>query len=334
MNVRTPSFWWRPAGLLSTLLAPLGLPYGFVTTSRMRRKARHRSSVPVICVGNFVAGGAGKTPVAIAIGALLTTRGKMPAFLSRGYRGTLAGPVEVATGTHSAAEVGDEPLLLARAGRTVVAADRKAGADAIGTAPGTVIVMDDGFQSPTLAKTLSLVVVDGAVGIGNGACVPAGPLRAPLAAQLPRADAIVILGTGDAGEEFAIRAAAARKPVFHATLVPDEAARSLAGKKVLAYAGIGRPEKFVTTLQALGADVVALKAFPDHHGFSEADARELLAEADRLGALLVTTQKDAVRLSGATQDALRRLHAESTVVSVSCRFEDAAALADFVLSRL
>ncbi len=195
MRLEAPFWWYRRTGALASALAPLGRLYGRLAEARAARVEPYRSRLPVICIGNFTAGGGGKTPTAIAVASLLAELGARPAFLTRGYGGSSAGPILVKKG-QSAEEVGDEPLLLAEAAPTVVSADRPAGAAAIEATEADIIVMDDGFQNPSLAKDLSLVVVDAAAGIGNGLIIPAGPLRAPLEAQLARADALVVIGEG------------------------------------------------------------------------------------------------------------------------------------------
>ena len=305
--MRAPAFWWREApSPLWRLLAPVALAYGAVAGRRMGR-AGGRAALPVVCVGNFTAGGAGKTPTALALAALLREAGERPVFLSRGHGGRLPGPLAVEAGRHGPDEVGDEPPLLARSGPAVVARDRPAGAALAHALRGTVVVMDDGFQNPSLNKDLSLVVVDGATGLGNGRVIPAGPLRAPMAAQWPRADAVIVVDEGAAGARVAGEAAARGLPVLAARLVPDPAAAvGLAGKPVLAFAGIGHPRKFFRTLEACGARLVRTRAFPDHHGFGAGEVSKLLREARREGLVPVTTEKDRVRLEalGLPADAL------------------------------
>lgn len=294
--MRAPGFWWRPPGLLARLLSPLGALYGAVTLRRMRQ-AGSDPGIPVICVGNFVAGGAGKTPTAIALTGMLTARGEKPFVLMRGYGGSLAGPVEVHASHHAAQAVGDEPLLMARHVRTVIARDRAAGAVLAKALGASVIVMDDGLQNPGLAKRLRLAVVDGASGIGNGYCLPAGPLRAPLAGQLGTVDAVLVIGAGEAGEAVAAAARAAGVAVLRARLEPQaEAAAQLRGQPVLAVAGIGRPEKFAATLRQAGAQIVAQRSFGDHHPYTAGDVAELIATARQHGCLIATTEKDMVKL--------------------------------------
>ena len=297
--MKAPGFWWHDApSPAARLLAPAALVYGAVAGRRMGRPGA-RAALPVVCVGNFTAGGAGKTPVALALAGLLREAGERPAFLSRGHGGRLEGPLAVEPGRHDADAVGDEPLLLARAGPTVVARDRPAGAALAQDLGATVVVMDDGFQNPSLEKDVSIVVIDGATGLGNGRVMPAGPLRAPMAAQWPRADALIVVGEGAAGAEAAREAEARGLPVLAARLVPEAAAAAaLASRQVLAFAGIGHPQKFFRTLEACGARVARRRAFPDHHRFGAGEVSALVAEARRDGLLPVTTEKDRVRLEG------------------------------------
>lgn len=323
--MRAPGFWSDPEALAGRLLAPIGALVGAVTLAKMRRRGA-RAAVPVLCVGNPTVGGAGKTPAAQWLAARLAASGHRPAILARGYGGSLAGPVLVDPARHAPAEVGDEPLLHARHALTIVARDRVAGA-ALAVARGaTVIVMDDGFQNPSLAKTRSLLVVDGAHGVGNGRVLPAGPLRAPLAPQLARADALLVIGPGEAGDELAALAARLGHPVMRGHLEVEPAARAwLQDRDVLAFCGIGRPAKFVETLGAAGVRNAVLRPFPDHHAYSDADAARLLAEAKATGLPLVTTEKDAVKLKGSP--ALDRLAAAATVVAVTLAVNEAEAAA-------
>lgn len=295
--MRAPGFWWqsRPS-LIARLLQPLGLLYGAITASRMRR-AGSDAGIPVICVGNFVAGGAGKTPTAIALARLAAARGETPFVLMRGYGGRLAGPVEVDPRHHDARGVGDEPLLMAAAARTIVARDRPAGAAFARGLGASLIIMDDGLQNPSLNKRLRLAVVDGAGGIGNGLCLPAGPLRAPLDGQLALTDAVIVIGKGDAGDAVAGAAEAAGRPVLRARLkLPDDVAAALRGRRVLAVAGIGRPEKFAATLLEAGAEIAGMRAYADHHAYTAEDIAAILAEGRERDCLIATTEKDMVKL--------------------------------------
>ncbi len=289
--MRPPDFW-SSRRVLSTLLVPAGCVYALATRMRVR-KPGWRAPVPVICVGNVGIGGAGKTPVALALARMLAARGRNPHFLTRGYRGREAGPLRVDPAKHSARDVGDEPLLLARAAPTWVARDRAAGARAAAEAGAGCIVMDDGHQNPSLVKDLSLVVVDGGYGFGNERVIPAGPLREPVAAGIARADAIILVGTDEteAARHFA------GKPVHGARIVPDDEGQRFAGKSVVAFCGIGRPDKFFATLKSLGARIAEEMPYPDHHAFSDEEIMFILEVAARHGAAAVTTEKDFARLS-------------------------------------
>jgi tetraacyldisaccharide 4'-kinase len=294
--MKAPPFWDEPAGLTAWLFSPFGWLYGMATALRMRG-AGQRIGIPVVCVGNFTAGGAGKTPAAVLIAALLQRLGETPFILSRGYGGTAAGPLLVDTLKHTAAECGDEPLLLARHAPTVVAADRIAGAAFAKAQGATVIVMDDGLQNPSLAKDCTLAVIDAAAGFGNGFCIPAGPLRAPVRLQMPKIDAVLLIGTPADRDTCATPFTPFGRPVLHARLQADaDAIAALRGVPLLAFAGIGRPEKFFGTLRDAELNVVLTRAFADHHPYSAADGAALLQDAAQRGLTLVTTEKDAVRL--------------------------------------
>jgi tetraacyldisaccharide 4'-kinase len=328
--MREPAFWWRPPGLEAGLLSPLAAVYGAVAASRMAQPGR-AAGVPVICVGNPTLGGAGKTPTAIAVAQMLAAAGRKPFVLSRGYGGALAGPVRVDPATHGAADVGDEPLLLARFAPAIVARDRVAGAQAARAAGADAIVMDDGFQNPSLGKDLSILVVDGRRGIGNGKVFPAGPLRAPLGSQLRRAQALLVIGSGSAGDGVAAMAQAHGLPVFHGRLDPDaQALAALKGRPVLAFAGIGDPEKFFATLSEAGVDVRVRHSFSDHHRFSREEALDLIARAEHDGLVPVTTEKDQARLAG--QDELKALAGIARALPVKLAIVEAGAFRDLVLA--
>ena len=291
----TPAFWWRRKGIVALLLAPLGLFYGAVTARRMQRPGGAEPPLPLVCVGNFVAGGAGKTPTAIALAHSARSVGLDPSFLTRGHGGRLKGPVLVNVNRHTARDVGDEALLLARVAPTVVSR-RRAEAFSLLKATGTdLCIMDDGFQNPSVKKTFSFVVVDGAVGVGNGLPLPAGPLRAPLRRQMLLADAIVIYGDSKNGQRVIRMAARAGKPVFRAALVAN-ALPTDPHRRLFAFAGIGRPEKFFRSLEDEGYRLAARRGFSDHYPYRLSDLTRLLDEADTLDAVPITTEKDAVRL--------------------------------------
>ena len=324
--MRAPGFWWREPGVASALLSPFAAIYGAVAARRLAQPGA-RVGIPVICVGNPTVGGAGKTPAAIAIARLLIAAGEKPFLLTRGYGGALTGPVLVAP-THRAAEVGDEPLLLARVAPTVVARERVTGARCAEQQGASVIVMDDGFQNPSLAKDFSLLVIDGMRGVGNGRVLPAGPLRAPLDIQLARADALLLVGGESAAAGAATRSRAI--PVFRGTLDPDpDTVALLRGRRVLAFAGIGDPEKFFATLQAVGIEAPLRRNFGDHHRYDVGEARALMHEAEQHGLDLVTTEKDHARLSG--EAALEALAVRARALPVTMEIARADEFARLVL---
>jgi len=330
--MREPAFWHRPRSFTSYLLWPLGAVYGAITAQRMQRQG-FEAGVPVVCVGNYHMGGAGKTPTVLALANILRELGENPVVLSRGYGGERRGPVMVDPEKHTAREVGDEPLMLAAHLPVAVARDRVEGVALAKSRLASVILMDDGFQNPALAKHVALVVIDSERGIGNGLVFPAGPLRAPLAPQLARTDALVVIGTGAAAKAVAAAVAAAGRPVLAARLVPDAAAvTKLRGKRVLAFAGIGDPARFFRTLQASGIEVSQQKAFADHHCFSAGEIEALVADARRDGLILVTTEKDLVRLRGEAE--LSALAGEIVPFPVTLQFDDAEALRKFLTDRL
>jgi tetraacyldisaccharide 4'-kinase len=294
--MREPAFWYRPSSLLSRLLMPVGALYGAIAARRLMR-AGMRAGVPVICVGNYHVGGAGKTPTVIALAGILRSLGETPVVLSRGYGGRLQGPVRVDPHRHRAADVGDEPLMMAWTIPVIVSRQRAAGIAPARALGASVILLDDGFQNPALVKDVSLIVIDGDRGFGNGRIFPAGPLRAPLPPQLARTDALVIVGLGTAVDEIAASIGAGGGEVLRARLIPAEASvAALRGRRVYAFAGIGDPARFFRGLRASGIDVVAERAFPDHHPFSQRDVADLQTAAERDGLTLVTTEKDLARL--------------------------------------
>jgi tetraacyldisaccharide 4'-kinase len=331
MRLEPPS-WWHgssPADRLkAALLWPAGWLYGAAARGRFALAKPYRSRLPVICVGNFTVGGAGKTPLALALAEITRDLGHRPAFLTRGYGGSLAGPHHVESERDSAGEVGDEALLLARAAPTVLARVRPDGAKAIEALDASLIIMDDGFQNPSLEKDVAIIAIDAGVGFGNGLVFPAGPLRAPLDHQRRRAALAVLIGEDGSSVEAGL-------PVIKARLRPSEGAEWLRGARVAAFSGIGRPGKFFATLRECGAHLVAAEAFPDHHAFTDAEALALVTKADDLGAILVTTEKDWVRIS-ITSGPLADLKARARTLPVKLVFagESEAWLRDFIRARL
>ncbi len=326
--MREPGFWYRPASWKSHVLRPLGALYGAVAASRLKRNGLD-AGIPVLCVGNYHGGGAGKTPTVLALSKLLRELGESPVVLSRGYRGRLRGPVRVDLGRHTAADVGDEPLMLAQSVPVVVARDRADGVALAKSQAATVILMDDGFQNPAVRKDASIIVIDSAKGIGNGKVMPAGPLRAPLVVQIERTDALIVIGDGSAADDVAGRVTAAGKPVLYARFVPDEASlASLQGKRVLAFAGIGDPDRFFRTLNSNGVEVGAVKVFADHHALSQREIEALQFEARRNALALVTTEKDLARLLG--PQGLPDWAQAIVPFAVTLECDDAAALRRFV----
>jgi tetraacyldisaccharide 4'-kinase len=328
--MREPAFWWRRAGLAAGLLAPAAACYGAIAARRMIKQGA-RPNVPVLCVGNFTLGGAGKTPAAMMLAKMLQEAGERAFCLSRGYGGSLTGPRRVDSHADTAAQVGDEALLLARVAPTVVARERVAGAQAALAGGASVVVMDDGLQNASLVKDFTLAVVDGQRGIGNARVFPAGPLRAPLAAQLECTDALLVVGGGDGARD--VVTAAPGLPVFHARLQPEAATvAALQARRVLAFAGIGDPDKLFATAAAAGIAVAERRAFPDHHRFTAEEAAGLILQAEHGGLALLTTEKDRVRMSG--EPLLAALAEKTYVLPVTMVVEEAEELRLMVLAKL
>ncbi|MEM9442143.1 MAG: tetraacyldisaccharide 4'-kinase [Pseudomonadota bacterium] len=290
--MRAPEFW-NSDGVPARLLDPIGKLYGLAGTLRRRWATQSKARIPVICVGNLTVGGTGKTPTAMAVAQQLLDQGHCPHFLTRGYGGRERGPILVSPETHEALDVGDEPLLLARMAPTWVCSDRVTGATLAAQAGATHLIMDDGLQNPYLAKDLTFIVIDGATGFGNERLVPAGPLRESIDQALSRIDAAIVIGTDQAGIQERLPAGLL---TLTANLQPSADARRFSGARVLAFAGIGRPEKFYETLDSIGADLVETRSFPDHHRFNALEIDAILERARQFDAACVTTEKDHVRL--------------------------------------
>lgn len=320
---RAPDFWAAGSrSALPALLAPLAWLYGTAQDSRRRSAKPMDIGIPVISVGNLVAGGAGKTPTALALALLARKLGRNPAFVSRGYGGKLQGPLQVDPAKHSADDVGDEPLLLAACAPTWIGRDRPSAALLAKAGGHDLIIADDAHQTHALARKLNLLVVDAGYGFGNGRLLPAGPLRESIADGLARTDAVIRIGQGDAPKSYGAL------PVFQARLRPDpEDAAAFKGQRMLAFAGIGRPEKFFQSLIETGADLAAMHAFADHAAYTPDRVMRLVEEASRLNALPVTTAKDLVRFPPEARAMVRCLR-------VDLDFDDEAAFAAFLRERL
>lgn len=326
MTDREPSWWYGSKGeWISSALTPAAEAYGWIAAKRFQRTAATHAAHPVICVGNFTVGGTGKTPLALKLAELVRRQHVEPWFLSRGYGGRLKGPVRVDVGSHTAIDVGDEPLLLAANAPTVIARDRRQGAMLIAaSAPANaVIIMDDGLQNPSLAKDLTIAVVDARRGVGNGRVLPAGPLRAPLAFQLSLADMIVVTGGRDIALDPSLEVALAffTGTVIRAATIASGDTSWLKHRRILAYAGIANPNRFFSILDTLEARVVARRALGDHAPISERTATELLQAAATLNCDLVTTAKDMARLKG-RGGAAGRLASQSRVLDIATTFND------------
>jgi tetraacyldisaccharide 4'-kinase len=326
---KAPEFWWRTeVSAAAMALWPVARIWGASAAWRMARPPAYRPPVPVVCVGNLVVGGAGKTPAAIALARMARSRGLKPGLLATGYGGRARRPVLVDPSVDTAAVVGDEALLLAAVAPTVVSRDRVLGARRLVEEGVEMIIMDDGFQDPALSLDLAILAVDAAVGIGNGMTIPSGPLRAPLTPQLRRAQALMLVGEGKAADPLIRAAARAGRAVLRARLRP---LRSKEWRKdpILAYAGIGNPAKFFASLVETHAPVAKTIGFPDHYSYGEADAVRLLQLADAGKLRLVTTEKDFVRLAG-KGGALAKLRERSEPFHVVLEFENPTAIGEML----
>lgn len=318
--MKTPEFW-RTKNLLSTLLTPIGAVYGLATYLRMKITKPGKADSPVICIGNLTAGGTGKTPVSISIAKLLQDNGKNPFFISRGYGGQLRDVIVNAH--HHAGDVGDEPLLLSRQAHVVVNPDRFEGALKACQKGADVIIMDDGFQNPKLYKDLSFIVVDGGYGFGNGRCIPAGPLRESIDSGLKRADAIIVVSPSLAVSNLK---KLTKLPIFNAYIAPIEP-EGTTNKDVVAFAGIGRPQKFYESLKGLGFNLVQTISFPDHHQYTEEELQQIIALAKSKKLAIFTTSKDFVKIP-------QTLRKHFKVLEIDINWEDKNKLLKFILNKI
>jgi len=317
--MRTPKFW-SEQNLSAQLLRPFGEIYSFATKMKIRFGKPRAANVPIVCIGNLTAGGTGKTPVAISIMKIMKKKYKRPMFVSRGYGGKLKNVV-VDRQENTYEQVGDEPLLLARHAPTIINPNRYQAALLAQDEGADAIVMDDGFQNQSLAKDLSFLVFDGKAGIGNGYCVPSGPMREKFENGLERADAVIILGE----DKQNLRLKISGIPVFYGKIVP--LTKPEFNKNVIAFAGIGRPQKLYDTLLALGADLIATRDFPDHHKYKEQELLDLIDFAKNTNSDLYTTTKDYVKIP-------YHLRSEFKVIEIGIKWQDEDKLCEFICSRL
>jgi len=317
--VRAPEFWHNKGGILSFVLSPFGWIYSAITSMRAAAKPTWAAPIPVICIGNVVMGGAGKTLVSIDLAERLKAKGQNPHIIMRGYGGSMNAPTKVDLNLHNANDVGDEALLLARTAPTWVGARRADVAKHATKDGASVLIMDDGFQNPSLAKDLSLLVVDAEYGFGNGRVCPAGPLREPIKNAASRAHAVISLG-GSLSENVM------NLPAFVGYTEPTSNATDIHGERVVAFGGIGRPEKFFNSLKAAGAELTETISFPDHHPFSDAEIKNVLAKAKTQNSIAITTEKDFVRIPAA-------LRTDIMSFPVRLRWEQADAFEGFILER-
>jgi len=297
MASESPPFWWFDPDWRAYALSPFAALYGAVASSRMNGAVREKVDLPVLCVGNLTVGGSGKTPVAIALAQAALAMHLQPGFLSRGHGGSSAEPHLVDKDHDVARHVGDEPLLLAAHAPVAVTADRAAGAKLLASQGCDFLIMDDGFQSARIHIDYALIVIDARYGVGNGFVIPAGPLRAPLVDQLRYVNGVLKMGEGDKADDVVRKTSRAGRPFFQAFARPKDP-DGLKGRRFLAFAGIGHPEKFFDSVVRAGGTVAVKRPYPDHHFFADDELRELAGTASQQGLELITTAKDAVRLRG------------------------------------
>lgn len=317
--MKTPSFW-QHKNFISTLLLPLGCVYNFMTQRRINHGKPNIVSRPVICIGNITAGGTGKTPVAISIAKLLQEENKNPFFVSRGYGGKLIN-ILVDSNSHTALEVGDEPLLLSKQAPVIINPNRYEGALKALKSGAEIIIMDDGFQNPGLSKDLSFLVFDGGFGLGNERIVPSGPLRESLSSGLKRAQGIIIIGE----DKHNIEARIENLPVFKGSIHPLKPHTTR--NEVIAFAGIGRPEKFYNSLRETGYNVLETIDFPDHHQYKESELKNIINKAQKIGADIFTTSKDYVKIPTLLQPHFK-------ILEIEIKWENPEKLTQFILDRL
>lgn len=318
-------FWKKKRSFLSICFIPISWLYilGFIINKQI--KYPKKIGIPVICLGNLTVGGSGKTPISLSLGDLLKKHGYNPFFLTRGYKGKIKG-IKVDREHHKAQEVGDEAILLSKIAPTIVDRNRYKGALKAISYGSDIIIMDDGFQNYDLCKDKSFLVFDGTYGIGNGRILPSGPLRECFREGLSRASGIIIVGEDKFKISNKIKKIKPTIEIFNCIVIPNEEVISaLKGKKVLAFAGIGNPQKFFSMLKSYGVDVIKEKSFPDHYQYKEKDIIKLKDEAIRLNAILVTTEKDKVKLSSFDKG-------DIISVPVNISWQDEAKILDFLIS--
>jgi tetraacyldisaccharide 4'-kinase len=329
--MREPAFWYGRPSALSALLSPVSVIYGWLSARRMKRTGE-RVGIPVICIGNYHLGGAGKTPTTLAVARILSEAGETPFVVSRGYGGELPGPVRVDSNDR-ASEVGDEPLMMSAHVPVIVSRERAAGARLAKSEGASVVLLDDGFQNPSLVKDASLIVIDGNRALGNGNVFPSGPLRAPLDPQIARTDAIVVIGNGIAADGIVSTVTARGGLGLRASFQPEaKSLTDLKEKPLLAFAGIGDPERFFATLRGQGLNVVKEKSFADHHRFAPADLASLAADATKDGLTLVATEKDMARI--VSEPALKSYAQSIMPFRVSLKIENDTQLRTLLRERL
>ncbi len=324
MILKAPKFW-SSKNAVSTALMPLSALYLIAHKAHQKSQNPYKAACPVICVGNAVVGGSGKTPTVLALVDMVRDLGlaKNPYILTRGYGGSLEGPVQVDAQIHSSRAVGDEAMMLAKKAPVIKSADRAAGAKLATDSGADLIIMDDGLQNPGLYKDIKVLVVDAMSGFGNERLLPAGPLRSPLNHTLENAD--LILTIGKRSDNVSLFSLDEEVPTLWAYLDTDEEIDT--SKKYVAFAGIGHPEKFKRTLERHGVEIAGWYDFPDHYAFSSGDIEKLKREADKKGAQLITTSKDFMRIPSAYKKYVHPL-------PVSLAFEEREELEVFLKQRL